>query len=397
MKFISKNTILITYILFNGKNANSHLVGIAHLQSSGPHYHSHENHRTLLEGEKCGYEAPPPPEEAEITEILKQTQSNKLNYNTGVKIAVNTYFHLLIDNVGKGNVTDETIEKQVKILNEAFGGIQNSEYNECENMEYDSTVHLDSAFEFNLSGIYRYQGDDTFGIDNVASIQLRSESRNGTCADLNIFSGKYSSSLLGKSTRPGTCPDALIDDYVTIRYETLPGGNLAPFNQGDTLVHEVGHWLGLDHTFQRGCSFPGDSVDDTAYQGSSTEGCPVSKDTCPRLPGIDPIHNFMDYSDDCCMYHFTEGQILRMRALAAKFRGLEVDFPSTSPTTLPTSTVPPSVFPTRSPTEFKDPLVILAEGLVEYFNFPEVIVCWAQSLVDFLESFFFPSFHRDHH
>ena len=45
-------------------------------------------------------------------------------------------------------------------------------------------------------------------------------------------------------------------------------------------------------------SDPGDYVDDTAQEGTSTVGCPVGKDSCPTIPGLDPINNYMDYSTD---------------------------------------------------------------------------------------------------
>ncbi|KAF2867308.1 hypothetical protein BDV95DRAFT_671113, partial [Massariosphaeria phaeospora] len=102
-------------------------------------------------------------------------------------------------------------------------------------------------------------------------------------------------------------------DGCGVRYGTL-------LSTGNIVVHEIGHWLGLPHTFQEGFASGepdscgrghGDDIADTPTHlkppnHDDLQCRPV--DTCPGLPGPDPVKNYMNYMNEVCMTEFTEQQ-----------------------------------------------------------------------------------------
>jgi predicted small secreted protein len=215
---------------------------------------------------------------------------------------IDVYFHVINQGTGaaNGDVSSQMINDQMSVLNAAFQS---------------------TGWSFNLVQVTRTTNSTWFNTCDAAAVetQMKTALRQGTADDLNLYSCNPGGGLLGWATFPNWYASSPKDDGVVLLYSSLPGGSAAPYNLGDTATHEVGHWMGLYHTFQGGCAKTGDSVSDTPSEQSAAFGCPSGRDTC-RGTGLDPINNFMDYTDDACMDHFTAGQDARMDELFSAYR-----------------------------------------------------------------------------
>jgi hypothetical protein len=254
-----------------------------------------------VQGRRCSTEELSEAQRAEVEATLSQIRTAQALPVGSVTIAV--YAHV-ITNGTAGNISDQMIASQISVLNAAYAG---------------------TPFKFSLVSTDRTSNSTwyTAGPGTAAEAAMKTALRQGTADDLNMYFSSPGGGLLGWATFPSSYASRPKDDGVVILNTSLPGGSAVPYNEGDTGTHEVGHWLGLYHTFQGGCAKQasgGDGVSDTPAEKSAAFGCPSGRDTCATIAGLDPITNFMDYTDDNCMDRFSAGQVARMDSMWTAYR-----------------------------------------------------------------------------
>lgn len=253
---------------------------------------------------KCGTQAPS--EELLQQAALFEAEAESADFTGGgvstqATIVVDTWFHVVSSGstVAQGNVAASALTQQLTVLNNDFA---------------------QAGVQFVLKGTTRTVNSQW--ATDKAETQMKTALRKGTYKTLNVYFQQLGGGLLGYCYFPTTATASnVLRDGCSVLNTSVPGGTATNYNLGRTATHEIGHWFGLFHTFQGGCS-GGDSVADTPAQASATNGCPASRDSCTgsSYPGLDPIHNFMDYSYDSCMYEFTPGQTTRLTQMWNQYR-----------------------------------------------------------------------------
>jgi len=254
----------------------------------------------------------PSAEEAIAVDLQVGGGENDLGLPNTVSFVIPVYTHIITDAAGNGDVTDAQVEAQLDVLSLSYAGQTGGE---------------PTPFTFVNAGITRTANPAwyTVGYGTPEEEAMKTALHQGEGNALNIYLANLGDGLLGWATFPWS-GGVWTQDGIVILTDSLPGGSAAPYNEGDTATHEVGHWLGLFHTFQNGCTAPGDQVKDTPRVASPNFGAPApgSVDSCPSEAGQparpDLIENFMDYTDDVAMYSLTPGQADRARRYWLSFR-----------------------------------------------------------------------------
>lgn len=247
-------------------------------------------------------------------ELKAQRRDAQLSALAPGSVTVNVYFHVIQQNgtagvSGTGYIPLQWMRDQIDVLNVAYAG------------QGPGGTGANTPFRFTLAGANYVVNSSWYNAaqGTTAEAQMKSTLRVGSADVLNVYTS-LAAGYLGYSTFPFDYASNPTDDGVVIYWASLPGSDYVPYNMGDTGTHEIGHWLGLYHTFQGGCNGNGDYVSDTPAERSATYGCPASQDSCRNSAGLDPVMNFMDYVDDACMFQFTAGQSARMNTMYSMYR-----------------------------------------------------------------------------
>ncbi|HEX2899160.1 MAG TPA: zinc metalloprotease, partial [Bacteroidia bacterium] len=284
-------------------------------------------------------------QEDEIQRFVREN-GDRLRNAAGV-ITIPVVVHVVY-RTGTQNISDAQVQSQIAVLNEDFGGT---------NADISSVpavwqgISGNTGIQFCLA-TRDPQGLPTTGIVRVSTTvtsfgmsgdPVKFTSQGGSDAwprdsYLNLWSCNLGGGLLGYAQFPGQA--AATDGVVAgFNFFGRVGVLQAPYNKGRTMTHEVGHWLNLRHIWgdDGGTCGGTDQVADTPNQAGENYGCTSfpDLDACQNAsPGVMSM-NYMDYTDDACMYFFTSGQATRMNSTLSGARSALLNSQGCVPVNLP--------------------------------------------------------------
>jgi hypothetical protein len=212
------------------------------------------------------------------------------------------------------NVTLAQLQSQIDVLNEDFAAT-NLDYGTSN--PFNGVKSGDCGIRFTLDAVNRKATNKTsWSTNNAMKTASQGIAPTSPTTKLNIWVCNMGGGILGYAQFPGgssATDGVVLDDNATGRLGTAA----APFNLGRTATHEVGHWLNLRHIWGD-ATCGNDQVSDTPLHNTSNGGCPAAghTSTCSGTP-LEMYMNYMDYTNDACMYMFSVGQKSRMQATFA--------------------------------------------------------------------------------
>ncbi len=304
---------------------------------------------------------------------LTDLQDSRADKPEGVVYTIPVVFHVIYEN-DVDNISREQILDQLRVINRDYRRLNPDTVN---TRAIFKGVAADAEIEFAIANLDP-QGNCTDGITRTYST-LTGQANNNVKPLVNWDNKKYlniwvvrainlpssQGTTLGYAYKP-SINQSYIFDGIVIRHDQV--GTIGTSNSyGRTLVHEAGHYLGLDHPFNNGCN-NGDNCGDTPPVANPSFGCDLNTNSChndsPDL--VDQIENYMDYADDDCTNMFTACQVNRMRnSLGTSFlRGYLV----TASNALATGIQPNQNLPCAPKADFYAEPTLLCEGNTVQFN-----------------------------
>jgi Pregnancy-associated plasma protein-A len=217
---------------------------------------------------------------------------------------IDVYLHIITSGDGQaGRLQTADIDGQMAALNYQFSS---------------------TDFQFKLVGTDYTANDSWFAMapGSIEEGDAKTALRKGTAEDLNIYTAAPEGRQRGWATFPWSYEMDHANDGIVIAFTRImpASGRHGPYSKSRTIAHQIGHWAGLYHTFQGGCTEPGDWVSDTGAQKSPTVSfdIPSTRQSCGVA--YDPIHNTMNFTEDEWMWGFTPLQGDRMSAAFDAYR-----------------------------------------------------------------------------
>jgi hypothetical protein len=277
----------------------------------------------------------------EYNELERSSQFRSIN-RIPVDMIIDIKF-VVFHNGNNGKVSSNQINKQIEVLNNAYGGKFNN-------------GAKDSKIKFRLMNTQYVNNNDYYTSCQENDLSIANLYRGDTSKYLTIYT--CDSPYLGWAYYPWSWYEGNPNQVIYINAESFPYGSYGNYNSGFTTVHEIGHFFGLPHTFSstEQCSTDGDDgISDTPLEKTPGYGCNYNRDTCPNDLGKDPVWNFMDYSDDYCINRFSDGQIDKILYILQIYRPKLV---AQSILNFNPPIINPTNYPTNKPTNYPTPETI---------------------------------------